>query len=62
MERMKTFVKDMGERLHMTKELFFCAFFCAGLENQSGGGTTTAHMYQMALAKAQELEPGFCYA
>lgn len=55
-ERMRTFVKDMGSG-YMTKDLF--VLFCAGLEDQTGGGTTTAHMYRMALAKAQELEPEF---
>ena len=55
-ERMRTFAKDMGSD-YMTKDLF--VLFCAGLENQTGGGTTTAHMYRMALAKAQELEPAF---
>jgi len=55
-ERIRTFAKEMGER-YMTKELF--VLFCGGLESQTGGGTTTAHMYRMALAKAQELEPDF---
>jgi len=55
-ERMREFATQMGSH-YITKELF--VLFCGGLEDQTGGGTTTAHMYRMALAKAQELEPVF---
>ena len=55
-KKIREFAVGLGSEF-ITKEIF--VLFCGSLEYQTGGGTTTAHGYRMALAKAQEWDPEF---
>jgi len=53
-EKLKEFARGMGSQ-YITKDVF--VLWVGSLEDQTDGGTTTAHGYRMALARMQELDP-----